>query len=182
MTTDPLLRTALIIVLVGWICYRQVTWRPIVASRMWRMAFILALVGVIELVSTDALKTVTTFDITMLIIETVASLGIGAVMGLIAVIRPLSTEGRASVLSGGRAGETPLYETRTGWWGLGLWVVFIALRIGMDVWAGANGAQLASTIGAILIVVAANRAARTAVLLSRLERMRTVAPLQAAGR
>ncbi len=63
------------------------------------------------------------------------------------------------------------YETRTGWAGVALWLALIAVRIGMDVAATRLGAGAVTGTAMILLVLAANRAARTAVLVLRLERL-----------
>jgi len=77
--------------------------------------------------------------------------------------------------SGDRGGRsragTVRYETRTGWAGVALWLALIAVRIGMDVAATRLGAGAVTGTAMILLVLAANRAARTAVLVLRLERL-----------
>ena len=66
-------------------------------------------------------------------------------------------------------------ESRTGWWGLALWVLVIVIRVGIDVLAAQAGSHLAASTGIIVLLVAANRAARTAVFAYRLDRMPAVA-------
>ncbi|SDY55291.1 hypothetical protein [Herbiconiux ginsengi] len=182
MSYDVVIRTVLILLVVGWICYRQTQWRAVVIPRMWRSALLFTVIGLVQIGGTTSLGTVSAFDVGVMAIEIVISLGVGAVMGWIAHFRPVTEQAlaawEAKAGSRGRpsAGEVaPIVESRTGWWGIGLWLVFIAVRLGMDVWAGAAGSQLAVTVGAILIVVAANRAARTLVFMARIERMRIVA-------
>ncbi len=175
MSYDVLIRTVLIIAVVGWICYRQAQWRAVVVPDMWRTAGLFAVIGVVQIAAVRGTAAISTFDLAVLAIEIVIALGVGALMGAIALFRPVTEPALAawSVKRRGRDGTAPVVESRTGWWGIALWLVFIAVRIGMDVWAGAAGSQLATTVGAILIVVAANRAARTVVFMSRIERMRT---------
>jgi hypothetical protein len=178
MSYDVLIRTVLIVLVVGWICYRQTQWQPVVISKMWRSALLFAVIGLVQIGGTASLPAVSGFDLAVMAVEIVIALGVGAIMGWIAHFRPVSEQTLAawSAKSGGRPGAVvPVVESRTGWWGIGLWVVFIAVRVGMDFWAGAAGSQLAVTVGAILIVVAANRAARTVVFMARIERMRVVA-------
>ena len=183
MSSDVLIRTVLIVLVVGWICYRQTQWRAVVIPRMWRTALVLAVIGAVQIAGSTSLGTVSGFDVGVMAVEIAISLGVGAVMGYIAHFRPVTDQALAAwaAKGGGRNGNAgsgalaPVVESRTGWWGIGLWIVFIAVRIGMDVWAGAAGSQLATTAGAILIVVAANRAARTLVFMARIERMRVVA-------
>jgi hypothetical protein len=52
----------------------------------------------------------------------------------------------------------------------------LALRLGVDVWASADGAKIVASTGVILLMLALNRAGRTAVLLRRAEQSR---PLEA---
>jgi hypothetical protein len=62
-------------------------------------------------------------------------------------------------------------ESRTGGLGAALWVILIAARIGIELLTAHYfpSALLAST-GTILLVVAANRAARALVVAIRMER------------
>ena len=55
--------------------------------------------------------------------------------------------------------------------GLVLWVVLIAVRVGMDALAGMAGSHLAASTGVILLMVAANRIARVGVILYRAGRI-----------
>ncbi|WP_382309975.1 hypothetical protein [Herbiconiux sp. UC225_62] len=182
MSYDVVIRTVLIVLVVGWICYRQTQWRAVAIPAMWRTALLFAVIGLVQIGGTTSLGTISAFDLGVMAIEILISLAVGVVMGRIAHFRPMSDQALAAwkVKAGSRGRSAadamaPIVESRTGWWGIGLWLVFIAVRIGMDVWAGAAGSQLAVTVGAILIVVAANRAGRTLVFMSRIERMRVVA-------
>ncbi|WP_223691884.1 hypothetical protein [Leifsonia poae] len=170
MTLQTIGNALLILVLIGWIGVRQMTWRPVSISRMWRMPAIMGIVGVVLLVQTVKPTTLTPLDLSVLVVELMISLGIGAWMGAIAHFRRLP---QPLVLEKDRGIAT--YESRTGAWGLVLWVLVIVVRVGIDVVAGMAGSHLASSTGIILLMLAANRAARTLVFASRLERHAAVA-------
>jgi hypothetical protein len=108
-------------------------------------------------------------DIAVLTIELVVSLGVGAAMGVLARFRAATP---AEVSNPAAPAE---FESRTGWFGLALWLVFIAVRVGIDFWAVSAGSVIATATGVIFVMIAANRAARTAVFTLRLSRMAAVA-------
>lgn len=54
---------------------------------------------------------------------------------------------------------------------MALWFALIAVRVGVDIAAARLGAHAATGTAMILVVLAANRAARAAVLVVRLERL-----------
>ncbi|MDQ1128936.1 hypothetical protein [Microbacterium sp. SORGH_AS_0888] len=160
MNLDILGDIVLVVLLVGWLGYRQTTWRPVVPSRMWRTPLVLAVIGVVVLAHGGV--AIGALDVAVLVIQLVLSLGVGAWMGSLAHFRPLDPP----VV--GRRGERAVFESRTGWWGLALWVVLLLVRIGLDVGATALGAKAIGGAGVILLVLAANRGARNAVLAARL--------------
>jgi hypothetical protein len=195
MSLQTLGNVVIIVVLVGWICVRQLNWRPLVISQMWRFPVIMGVIGFFLLTRSGATR-ITSLDIAIFAIEIVLSLVIGSLMGRIAQIRPISraagpTPGAsasagASPAAFGRVGysgqarsgsarATATLETRTGWVGMILWFVLIAVRVGMDVLASNMGDKLATSTGIILILLAANRIARVGVLAYRLERRPQVA-------
>ncbi|WP_213814994.1 hypothetical protein [Glaciihabitans sp. dw_435] len=174
MTIQTLINVAVILVLVGWIGIRQLAWRPVEVARMWRMPLILGVVGVIT-VSSDTSAALTTLDITLLVIELAVSLGIGALMGSIARFRPISAAAKAAHFAKNPKDTTDVtLESSTGGWGLGLWIAFIVVRVGIDIWAGAVGSTIAASTGVILIMVAANRFSRTAVFAARTSRVAVI--------
>jgi hypothetical protein len=181
MSITTLANGALIVLLVGWICYRQLQWKAVSVGRMWRFVVILAAVGFFQLATSTSHAALSGLDFGLLAIELVISLGVGSIMGAIAIFRPVSDQTEAAYAARadrrGRPSEPVDFESRTGWWGIGLWIVFILVRIGMDVLAGQAGSQLASSMGVILLAVAANRTARILVMTARLERLRSVATL-----
>lgn len=166
----------LIIALVVWVGYRQLTWRAVDAGRMWRLPAILAIAGVATLGSMTNLKSLTGVDIAVLLGELVVSLALGAAMGAIAIIRPLTSDGIRRYQEAHANDRRPstsvvTLETRTGWFGIALWIALIAIRIGVDALAGMAGSHLAASTGVILLMVAANRLARVAVILYKAGRV-----------
>lgn len=182
MNTDTLLNIAVGLALLVWISYRQLTWTPVIPERMWRMPAILAVVGVF-LIAKTGVTTVTGTDLAVLALETVISLGLGAVMGLLAHFRPMPEDAlqrwRASNASSRRphTGAAPILETRNGWFGMALWLLLIATRVVGEVWAHANGSALLMSTGVILVTVALNRGVRILVITQRAQRH----PAMAAG-
>lgn len=176
-----LLSNALIIVaVVVFVGYRQLTWRAIDPGRMWRLPVILGIVGLATLSGTTKLQALTGVDVAVLLIELGVSVGLGALMGAIAIIRPLSDDGvrlyREAHANDKRPSASPVtLETRTGWLGMVLWLVLIAVRVGIDVLAGMAGSALAASTGVILLMVAVNRIARVAVIMYRAGRVTTPA-------
>ncbi|CAN5330508.1 hypothetical protein BH09ACT1_BH09ACT1_20290 [soil metagenome] len=172
MDIQTLANAALIIAAVAFIGFRQIAWRPVIISQMWRQPIIMGIIGVFIL--SQAKGTLRTIDITVLVIEFVVALGVGAAMGRIARFRPLTTAGKAAVdvKSGGK--HQADFESSTGWIGFALWAVFIAVRIGIDVVAGMNDATIATSTGVILVMLGANRLARTFVFLARVDRYEAV--------
>ncbi|WP_192900682.1 hypothetical protein [Microbacterium sp. RG1] len=162
MTLSTILNALLLLALIVWLGYRQSTWRPIRSGRMWRMPILLGIAGAVVLAQT--VDRITTLDVIALTVEAAISLGVGAAMGRIARIRPIVAQ--PSVRTEGAS-----LESRTGWWGMALWLIVIVSRVGIDLAAAANGAFVASSTGAILLLLAANRAMRVLVLESRTRRL-----------
>jgi hypothetical protein len=178
MTTSNLADILIAVALLCWVIYRQLTWRLVSSGALWRMPVIVAAIGVIMIAQMKDAKGITLLDVTVLIVELVVSFGLGALMGTMATFR--SRPQRATDVRT-RNGETAVWssdttvtESRTGGWGLVLWLVLIAIRIGIDLVASDLGATLATATGTILIVLAANRAARALVIGHRLEQHRLV--------
>lgn len=182
MPTQLLINGVIIIAVVVLVAYRQMTWRAVDPGRMWRLPLILGVVGLVVLGGQTKLQSLTGIDIAVVLVELVISLGLGALMGAIATIRPLTDDG-IRLYQQAHAGDrrpslSPVtLETRTGWLGLVLWVVLIGVRIGVDVLAGMVGSTLAASTGMILIMVAANRISRVGVILYRASKV--AAPVSA---
>ncbi|GAB3611798.1 hypothetical protein [Humibacter ginsengisoli] len=166
----------LIVALVAFVGYRQMTWRAVDPGRMWRMPAILGIVGVVTLGSMTKMNALTGTDIAVLFGELVISLALGAAMGAIARFRPMTADGirlyREAHANDRRPSFAPVtLETRTGWLGIALWIALIAVRIGIDALASMAGSHLAASTGVILLMVAANRLARVGVILYRAARV-----------
>ncbi|MEN0101768.1 MAG: hypothetical protein AAGC90_02485 [Curtobacterium sp.] len=142
--------------LVGFLAYRQATWQYLDPARIWRGPLVMAVIGVVVLAQTKA--TITTTDIVFLGIEALISVGVGLAMGTMTRFRTVSTPDDK--------GRT--IQSRTGWYGAGLWFVLIAVRVGLDVVGGTMGAHLLTSTGAILLMLAINRAARALVIDQRI--------------
>lgn len=164
MTIQTIANAALIVLLIGWMGARQMMWRPVAIARMWRTPAVMGLIGVIMLSQATKPTALTVLDFAVLGVELVISLGIGAWMGAIAHFRALPEP-----IDTGRGGIAR-YESRTGALGLVLWVVVIAVRVGIDLLASMAGSHLAASTGVILLMLAVNRAARTLVFANRLEK------------
>ncbi|ROP72415.1 hypothetical protein [Curtobacterium sp. PhB115] len=144
--------------LVAFLAYRQATWQYLDPSRIWRTPLVMAVVGVVVLAQSKA--AITTTDIVLLGVEALVTIGIGLTMGSITRFRTTDTPDDK--------GRT--VQSRTGWLGASLWLVLIAVRIGLDVLGGHLGAHLLTSTGAILLVLALNRAARALVIDQRIPR------------
>jgi hypothetical protein len=165
MNIQTIANIVIVLALVGWIGFRQLQWRPIAVSRMWRMPIILGVVGVFLAANQSKGSALTPFDVAVLVIELVIALGVGAIMGRIAQFRPLARTDDP---------QSPEFESRTGWVGMVLWIVMIGARIGIDVWAVRSGSAVAASMGIILVMIAANRFARTAVFAARVAKLDSV--------
>lgn len=151
---------------IAWICFRQLTWRPVDPSRSWRGPLIFGIIGLASLSETTA--RITPVDLGLVVVELLLAAGAGAAMGRLAHFRP-ATDAARSRAAASRRGPTEITtENRTGWLGLALWVGLIAVRIVLDVGSHRLGYELVSATGMIFIVVAVNRAVRALVISSRL--------------
>ncbi|MGN8049320.1 hypothetical protein ACTJKO_06480 [Curtobacterium sp. 22159] len=146
------------IALVVFLGYRQATWQYLDPTRIWRTPVIMAIVGVVVLAQTAA--TITTTDVVFLGIEALITIAVGLTMGRITRFRTVGTPD-----SKGRT-----LQSRTGLLGAVLWIVLLAVRVGLDVLGGHLGAHLLTSTGTILLVLALNRAARAVVLDQRIPR------------
>ncbi|MBN9612407.1 MAG: hypothetical protein J0H64_02890 [Actinobacteria bacterium] len=164
----------LIAVLLVWVGYRQTTWRVVDPARMLRLPALLGIAGIAILVNGRGTVALTGVGFAMLAIELVLSLGVGALMGAISRFRAMTPEAITAYGAGrnrrGSTGAPVSLEARTGWFGLALWIVLIAARIGIGVLAHQLGATALASTGVILLMVAANRAARVGVIIARSSR------------
>jgi hypothetical protein len=164
----------IVLALIVWVGYRQTAWAAVDPSTMWKKPLILAVVGVLSLANTEdaGISHLSVLGAALLVIEVILSVGIGALMGVVSTFRPIPKADHdrlvARAARRGRKLSTDIrLEVRTGGLGLLLWVALITVRIVLGVVAGQADAAPASAVGAILLVVAVNRAARIAVILSR---------------
>lgn len=170
MTTEAVLEALVALAAIVYACARQLRWTPVIPSRMWRMPAILAAIGLYT-ITKSGVSTVTAADVAILTASAVAAVGTGALMGVIARFRPISDQSLRAVLAARRAPDVlPTTESRTGWVGIALWVVLIAIRIGLDLLAHGLGAELAASTGVILVTIALNRGVRILVFSRRHDR------------
>lgn len=156
MSVQLLANIVIGVALVGFLAYRQATWRYLDPARVWRAPLVMAVIGVVMLSRTGG--TITTSDIVFLGIEALVGIAIGITTGRITAFRTATTPDDK--------GRT--LQSRTGWLGATLWVVLIAVRVGLDVLGGHLGAHLLTSTGAIVLLLAVNRAARALVLDQRI--------------
>lgn len=165
----------LVLAAVIWAAVRQTRWTALNPARAWRAPVILGAIGVFQLANSGALTSLAPADVTLLAIELALGVGVGAVIGLLAHIRPVTDEAlRAHAASRHSGDPAPVLEARNGVFGLVLWLALIAVRIGLGFWAASWGAHLAESAGVILIVLAVNRLVRYGVIVARTTRVHAV--------
>lgn len=177
MNLSVLSNVLLILLAVGVIAVRQMTWRPVLGGRDWTFPLVAVVAGAAFLLQSLNGRALGVIDVVAFVVEVVIALGVGAGMGAIAHIRPLA---RPAGYVPDTAGLSPKaaaqalaeFETRTGPWGLGLWVVLIGVRVGLTFAFESLGSHLGVSTGMILLVLAANRASRILVLHRRVDALR----------
>lgn len=142
---------AIIVLVVGWIMLRQTRWQDLNPMRMWRGPIILGVVGFVQLKSAIPAAGISAVVVALLAVSAVLSIAVGLAMGALSQVR--------------RTGAG--WQARTGWLGSALWLVLLAVRIGVDIGAKQLGADVVASVGAILIMLALNRAGRGVVLARR---------------
>jgi len=177
----------LILVAVGVIAVRQMTWRPVLGARDWSFPAVAAIVGVALLLQSLNGRGLGVIDVIAFVVEIVIAVVVGAAMGAIAHIRRIVRPGGAVPVAAGLSGKDVAraaaeFETRTSPWGLALWVVLIGVRVGLTFAFESFGSHLGISGGLILLVLAANRAARILVLHHRVEGLRRGAVQDASAR
>jgi hypothetical protein len=166
------------IAVLGWVIFRQLTWSVVKISRLWRMPVILGIVGIVMLAQTKSLSAIHPLDVTILVGELVLSLAVGTAMGRLATFRtraqrPEDVDHKNGEIHNPNA---TVIESRTGGLGAALWIVLIAVRVGIEIAVATYiHSPLLESTGTILLVLAANRLARAFVVGYRLERMPRVA-------
>lgn len=155
------------IAVIGFIAYRQISWSRVNPRKLMMLPAVLAAVGLYNL--KDVVGGQVSFsliDLWFILGQTVAAVAIGLVMGRVTKFK---TTDAGTFSSAGLVGA-------------GLWIAFIAVRLGLDTLAHVSGAHLAASIGIILLTVAVNRFTQNALVLARY-RAHSVseAPLPLAG-
>jgi hypothetical protein len=151
MSIQSIAEVLLALVVVGLLIYRQLRWRDFDPARVFRLPIVLGAIGLISLANLKG-ATITEVDAGLLVVELLLSVGIGALMGRLAVFRP-DPSGNG------------MLQTRTGWAGASLWIALIAVRIAFDAVGASMGAHLLTQTGVILVLVAVSRA--TAAFVTR---------------
>ena len=177
MNLSMLSNVLLILLAVGVIAVRQMTWRPVLGGRDWTFPALAAVIGAILLLQSLDGRALGLIDVVAFVVEMVIALAVGVGMGAIAHIRPIARQaGYAPVTAGmsakAAAQASAEFETRTGPWGLGLWVVLLAVRVGLTFGFESLGSHIGISTGLILLVLAANRTARILVLHNRVDALR----------
>jgi hypothetical protein len=152
MTSSNSVELLIGLLVIAYICSRQLTWRPVDPARMWKLPLILGAAGVASLArQTGAVHPA---DVVILGLSAVFALLSGALMGRIARFRPSPSDPR-------------LMESRTGGLGIAIWAGLVAVRIALDVAGHRMGSDLAFSSGSILLVLALNRTAGALVVSAR---------------
>lgn len=152
MTSTALINLAIGLVLIAYICCRQLTWRVVDPARLWKPPLILGAAGIIAMSREHA--TIHPADVVIMSVSAVVALGSGALMGRIARFRPLAADPR-------------FVQSRTGLLGAGIWIGLIAVRVALDVAGHRMGSDLAVSTGTVLLVIALNRTANALVVSAR---------------
>jgi hypothetical protein len=153
MDLQSIVTPLIALLVIGVLVARQLRWRDFDPARVLRLPIVLGGVGLISLANLHG-AVVTTADATLLGVELLLSVGVGAAMGALAMFRA-DPNGSGAI------------QTRTGWAGASLWAVLIAVRIGFDVIGSALGAHLLTQTGVILVLLAASRATAALVIRAR---------------
>jgi hypothetical protein len=155
MSTQSVLTILLGLGMLVFISVRQMRWQQ--PGRQMKMPLVLGAIGVLEAASTwnsALLGKLSTIDVALVGVELcVAVLG-GWLMGRLSEVATVN-------------GST---QTRLRPAGLGVWLGFIALRVGMAVLGGVLGASLASNTAVILFVVAVVKGVQVLVVRERISR------------
>ncbi|WP_433378887.1 hypothetical protein ACQPZX_12490 [Actinoplanes sp. CA-142083] len=152
MTTSALINLGIGLVIIAYICSKQLSWRPVDPARMWKLPLILGVAGVLSMAQQNT--TVHPVDVVILGLSGLLAVASGTLMGRIARFRPSPT-------------NPGMMESRTGWLGVGIWIGLIAVRVVLDVAGHRMGSVLAVSTGTILLVLALNRAASALVVSAR---------------
>lgn len=149
---------AIAVALIAFIAIRQAVWQPVNVGRLARMPIVFAVIGGISLISSVPQLGpdwhVGTLDLAVILTELTLGVPAGWLMGRTTQIR--------------RFGD--VLKSRLAPAGLGVWIGFLVLRIGLAVLVHVFHAQLAEQTGTILIVVAEIKAIQVVMVRERLDR------------
>ncbi|MCG7310150.1 hypothetical protein [Brachybacterium sp. ACRRE] len=163
---NALLEGLIVLAALGLILYRQLQWREV--ARMQRLGGILSVVGAVLVLQQLRQSLIDPVTLGYLVLTAVFAVGAGLVMGLVSTVR---------------TGADGSLEMRGGWWGLALWIAYIAVRVGMSFAVVAlSGAQSSRTTGMILLSVGLARLVSAAVATHRPRRAQDLTVVHAATR
>lgn len=151
MSIDSLATALLALAVLGLLMARQLRWRTFDPARALRLPIVLAAIGLVSLADLRGAR-LTAVDATLLGIELLLSVGIGAIMGRIAAFRT-APDGTGAL------------QVRGGLLGAAMWIGLVAVRIAFDALGASLGAHLLTQTGVILVLIAASRG--TAALVTR---------------
>ncbi|GAA3628140.1 hypothetical protein [Microlunatus ginsengisoli] len=158
MSTNTIETIIIALAAIAFVTYRQTRWQSVDTSRLLRMPVILAVVGLITIAGTLQHEPhgwhPGVLDIVVLGGELLVGLAAGVLMGRLTLLRTVS-------------GKT---EFRLSGPGLGVWLGFIALRIGFGVLAAVVGATFAAQPGATILVLALIKCVQAYVVRERVDR------------
>lgn len=152
MTMQMLAIAVLALAVVALLIQRQLRWTRFEAARALRLPVVLGVLGLVEVATAVQTGPPTPTDLVLLAAELAVALSVGAGMGRLTVFRPSPSAMGA-------------WQTRTGWLGAGLWLVLVAVRVGISAVGPELGAHVATTSGVLLLLLAGTRG--TAALVAR---------------
>lgn len=149
VSTGVIVNAALVLALVAFLLYRQTIARPVVARRLWLLPGILAVVGVLVVANVN--KGQLSFTaLTWIAIDLAVSLVLGAIRGCF--VRVYERDG--------------VMWRQGGVITVSLWVLAIAVRVGIGYFAGKAGVGNVSE-AALELALAASLLAQNAVIAYR---------------
>lgn len=169
MDLNTVLTIVIALAAVVWLGIRQTTWSPMSRTGAWRSPLLLLGVGLVMIVSAgQADDLLTGRNLGALLVELLLGAAVGAAIGMIAHLRPVTRASLEAHAAGRRRNdEPPTFEARNGVWGLVLWLAMIAARVALGVAFAAAGITGLTAPAAILLLLGVNRLVRTTVILSR---------------
>ncbi|MBK0331617.1 hypothetical protein I8D64_09405 [Brachybacterium sp. MASK1Z-5] len=148
---NALLEGLIVLAMLALILRQQLRWRTV--ARMQRIGTVLSVIGLVLVLQQIAQSRLDAVSLGYLVLTVAFAIAAGLVMGLVSTVRP---------------GADGSLEMRGGWWGLALWVVYIAVRVGMSIAVVVlTGSQSSRTTGLILVSVGLARLVSAAVATRR---------------